>query len=539
MAKAAAVTPAKAAAILAERRLKDPCYQFRRTTTQEAFHRSRARFRMLSGGNRSGKTATSLVELAALVRGLHPHRPWFGPVIAMVFCVSRQQAAMVVQRKLLVASEIPGVMHDQPMIPSYEINWEESGSIKVGFRVYYVVALKNGSLIYFSWADSEETAKRIQGVKADIIYIDEAAGDRNLVVECLNRLKDSITANRGGWSGCMWWGATGTMINEGFEEYRNRCMNPMEPDWEYFQIRAGENPAVSAEANELVGGFMTEEEKAIRLAGDSTAGELVQIYGRQWRDDRHLHKPDYEPSPEDNLWLGYDPGMDHPTGLMIAAINRDAPLTLNVVWYLDHFRKTMDEDAAALAAYLRGRRLAGVVYDTVMNNTDKRGASTLTLMQESFAAAGITPLCGYFAASKRHAQGIALVRHYLDPDPYHDTVPPLIRVNASEASGCQKVRYQLLAYRGREATRFTGKGGVVKKDDEAPDVLRYLVMKRPAWNKDWACLGFTHINPSTPGPPIPLPSQPPEDMTPYQRQLQLSRQRRKPNRGIAQIIHTT
>src|SRR5436190_612634 len=109
--------PKKAAAALKKRRDIDPCYVYEPGPTQLDFHKSDAYYRLVSGGNRSGKTSSCLIELAQLVRQIHPYKKPYGPVIALVFCISRQQATMVVQKKLFESCEFPGEIGKQPMIP--------------------------------------------------------------------------------------------------------------------------------------------------------------------------------------------------------------------------------------------------------------------------------------------------------------------------------------------------------------------------------------------------------------------------------------
>lgn len=515
------ITPEQARRILAARQSRDPVRHFVHSPTQRSFFTSRASFRLLTGGNRSGKTATGLVELSMLARNIHPHRKPYRKLTIIAYAISRQQAAEVVQKKLFESSELPG-FDDEPMIPAREVDWDESGSIKAGFRTWYRIVMKNGNRILFSWSDSEDTQKRIQGVQADYVFFDENAGSRKLLVESLMRLRDVRSAARrgdygeDGWhAGGIIWCATATDINEGFDDFKEHCENPAEPDWALYYIPPGENPTVD-ENDEAINDFLTDEERAIRIHGTASAADLVRIYANQWDEEKHLFSEPLPHSSSDNIWLGYDPGMDHPTGLVFVIITKADPSTLNIVRYIRHNRRTMAEDAAAVAEFLQGRRLAGVVYDTVMKNTDKRGSSTLRLMKEEFAAAGITPLSGYFAAAKNHQQGITLVRRYLQP---LRGGPPLLRFYNDVDSGVKAGLRELLNYRGKEATQFTGAGGVVKKNDEFPDCLRYLVMRRLVHLDRLSCGKVVRGAPKTPVEP-----EPPIPDTPYEKHLALSRQ---------------
>ncbi len=473
------------------------------------------------------------MDLAMCLRGIHPYKkPLNRPMTALVFSITRQQAAMVSQRKLFTACEFPDPplgpgpigIGMKPLIPAREI--KETGSLKVGFRTIYDVVLHNGSRIYFAWSDADDTWKHIQGVKVDYIYIDENAGSEKLLIECRKRVLDSQNDND--WAGCITWGATGTEINDAFEDFRTRCIDPTNKDHEIFRILPGENKTIAPEALDRFAATLTDEQKKIHITGEETSAGLVQVYGKQWDDHRHMRTQDYVPTVEDNLWLGYDPGVDHPTGMLITAIRREEPITLNCVKFWSHARQTLDYDLSELEKWLCGRKLAGVIYDSLASARDKRGRSLMMDMQEALRRMNMVPLVGYYRAEKPHWDGISLVRHMLDPDPYNKNTAPLIRLNVSTESGCQLARYQLCKYRGREATRFTGEGGVVKKEDEFPDLLRYQAKRRTAWNVDWKC-GPKTMEPRDGAPPLMIPGSAPVDetkLTNYERHLRLSRSRK-------------
>jgi hypothetical protein len=125
--------------------------------------------------------------------------------------------------------------------------------------------------------------------------------------------------------------------------------------------------------------------------------------------------------------------------------------------------------------------------------------------------------------------GINMVRHYLDPDPYDVTAPALIRLDPIDAdNGVGALRQQFLAYRGKESTKFTGEGGVVKKDDDLVDPMRYLCMHRVSYTEDGACGNETRIQPDADQPPIEAPVAPVlATVEPYKRHLAMSRSRRR------------
>jgi len=526
-AKTPKLTRAEADKILAQLRASDPLLAFKPSPVQELFLRSQSPFRYITGGNRTGKTASNAIDLAMTARGLHPYRPNPGHVRILCLSNSRQQAAQVFGRKLFEACEIPGPLHDLPLIPpdEVEVSW-----VKVGMKVPYSAKTKHADIL-FSWSGVDDLWERLQGLKLDHIYLDEDAGTLKLLDELFMRGLD-VRGSPGAapYAGSISWSSTPTCGTDALLKFKEWCQanNPSES---YFMIPSGDNPAVSKAALNEAEKFLGAKQSEVRIHATKDASELMQVYGEQWNDARHMLQADYVPLPTDNLWLGYDPGMEHPTGMVIAAVSMDNPRQLKLVKAWNHSKQTVDYDVRCLDEWLLGRRLAGVVYDTAAKNQDKRGSSVLADLMAKMKEAGTSPLFGYFGAHKRREQGIPMMRHYLDPDPYDKTVAPLIVVNPSQASGGQLIRQQILRYRGKEATRFTGEGGVVKKDDEMPDCIRYLCMHRIGWNPGGACGRQSKFAPAPDQRPVGAPPPPPPTYaTPYERHLALSRQRRPPRR---------
>ena len=489
---------------------------YRPSPTGARFHASPTYFKLLRGGGRTGKTTAGLVDLAWCMRGIHPYKPWCGPFTSIIFAVSRQQAAMVTQKKLLDQCELPSMawlpdrlrtgatagrvvlasdaavtgradavivdIGQQPLIPQWEI--ADIGAVKVGFRSVHWVKLHNGCELYFSWSGAEETWKRIQGPKIGYIYVDENAGQRKLIIEARKRLMDSQHKNT--WHGTMTWGAHGTEDNDAFEDFVTRAQDPLDKDHQLFQMIPGETGAVTEEAIERFAKTLTADERKIHITGEESVQGLVQVFKKQWSDERNYKA--YAVEETDNLWVSYDPGVDHPTGMIVGAINKRWPRRLFIAWETMRRGGTIHDDVRELAVWLNGRRLAGFVYDTNLKNRDRAGGpSVLTQMKDALSQAGIVPTAGFYQSKKNHLPGINLMRDMLMPgsDP---TAAPLLIVTPQ----CPQTRSQIMKYRGKEETRFTGAGGVVKKDDELVDCARYLCMQQPSWREVWTC-GRGHL----------------------------------------------
>jgi hypothetical protein len=496
------VTPKQLAALKAHRESRDPLLIYQARPTSLRFHESSARHKLLTGGNRSSKTTTGLVDLAMKLRGIHPHHKWTKPLRVWIWCQSRSQAAAVVGRKLFEKSELIGPCEQYPMIPPWEI--AELGKIKLGgINVYQRCLLKNGSEALFGWAGVEKSWARYQGLQLDGVVVDESAAEGDILNETLMRLTDARAAysETEPWRGFFYWFASGTQVSENFEIFKANCLRADLPDWQIFQIPASERPPELQEQMANVALTLTEEQRRIRIEGDSTATEELLIFKRQWSDDRHMRATDYIVKPDDCLWCVIDPGVDHPSGIAFAAINKENPLKLRFVKFFLQKRLTAEEEVQIIKDYLCGRRLDGMVYDPAAHRTEKSGLSIKNQWVQLLAKNGVQIVRGLIQGRNRHSDTINKVRSYLDPDPLNPYAEPMLEFNPSPESGCPIIRSQMLAYRSYEAGKYTGARGVVKKSDEGVDVVRYLCSITPAYNPAATCGHPTIVMPE-PGPDV-------------------------------------
>lgn len=481
--------------ILEERRKQDPLRWFVPTPSQELLLRRNTvdfPFVLVDALNRGGKSAITMADAAMVLRGIHPHIPAHKKITIGIFAPTRQQVAEVIGKKLFRDSELimpksaPPEATGKPMIPPWEIA-ELKQPLVDGMRVPKRLLMKNGNRAIFSWTGSISQDKRIAGLKLDAAYVDEEAGSPRLFAEILTRLTDALSDKSRPGLGYFVWAYTNTQYNEAYDAFKAR-VSENKPGHKVVTLLPGENPAVSAEAREMIGGAMDDDQAAIRMKGGISAGELVQIFRNQWSDKRHMMDREYEIQPDDNLLVGYDPGVIHPMGMVVAAINKEFPTRLNVVQCWLQTGGTLAEDAQRLADFLQGRRLAGFVYDVTLGNRDRGGGPTpLQRMHELLAERGVDPI-QWWKSKKKHEAGIALLRQYMDPNTERSDAPTLLKLSKpTDANGTGMLRSQIIGYHGKEATRFAGPGGVVKKNDDLLDPLRYMCMIRPFWNKEYAC----------------------------------------------------
>lgn len=474
-------TPEQALRALRKLRATDPVLAFAPGPTQALCAVSPAHNRLIEGHNQSGKTTYAAWDTAACLRGIHPSRRWYGPVRAVILVQSRMQAAQVAGRYLLNECCLPGALGRKPFIPDSEIAKVRYTS--VGFRVPVEILMKNGSSAAFAWAGTDATWKRIQGTQFDFAWLDEDAGTEDLMAEINRSLLVATSQGQAGlkgpWAGSITWSATPTVSSAAMTSFRRMCTDK-EPDYEYFKIEQGENPSLSIKAMESYSKALSEDQREVRVNGRMTAAGLLQVYRDQWDEDRLVFDSLYEPGPLDNLWVCMDPGgagtASHPTGMLYVAISPNAPRQLKVYRYIETKRKTLDEVLLDIQVHLRGRKLEGFVVDPASLKIESRGKSVYTQILEVLEQYKIEIHRGVMTGRNRHWDGIQRVMRYLKPMEGE----PLVRLY-KQGEGVPLACQQMREYQGRPSTRYTGEGGVVKKFDEFPDCLRYLISKEPAY----------------------------------------------------------
>ena len=514
------LTPTEAALYHEAMQAEYAIFGYKPSPTQEAFHRSNARNRLLTTGGRQGKTTCAMAELAWLFMGCHPHKKNHSrPISILVLSLTRQNASQVVQRKLFECSELPGPIGGKPFLPENELEPGEHTPLRVGFPTYYRVKARNGNIMEFAWSDDPKSWLKVQGSKRDFVYVDEARCDRRLFLELQKRLGDSRSeAQRGEgpeWLGSFVWGATATEDSDSFDDFRERCESKDFPDHEIFLIKPGETGAIDAAVTDQLAAMMSEDERKVHITGEESAGAVQRVYP-EFDEARHLLKEDYEPRPCDNLWLCYDPGMAHPTGMFIGCLRPEKPFQKLIVHCWKHVNKSIDYDIACLTHYLRGRSLAGVIYDYNTGNLQKNAVPVIQDIREGFIKEKINVLGGWYKSKKSNVTGIPRVKAHLNPDHYDKTKEPLLMLNPTPESGCRLMAIEFRKYKGRPETKFSGPNGVIKKWDDLCDPLKYWCAEMVAnqWQPSFSCGPITltqvpmELRPSFPDETTPIVKTP-------------------------------
>lgn len=505
----------------------DPVKNFKPRPTQERCYTSPARYRWIGGGNRRGKSAMLAVEAAAVARRMHPTRSVHKATTGLILAPSREQLQDPWEKKLLRDCELEGYI-GRPLIPEWEIKkvYRTHGA---GAPTLRQIDLKNGNIIRFGVSKDPESWKRRAGQQLAWIILDEAEGNMNLLNELYPRLLDAnkdpeIVAQAGG--GWLLWGATPTTANVALMKFIQDCDDPKIPDWQGFRLNDGDGDAKDKQERERLRTAFSDEDYALRMQGSASFVDRLLVYGKQWNDDRHMRSTDYVVKPDDNLWVAYDPGgagkESHDTGILFLAVNKEEQRKLHVVQYIKLNRTTLGYDMKLIALHLKGRALEGFIPDPAVNKTEKgSGRSVRQQIREELIKEKVRCHRGLVHVHNWREPGIHRVQTYLEQD--------LIDVNPSFDSGGQLFRQQVVSYRSYEEGIYQGARGVVNKDDEACDCLRYGVQAAIRWQPRpcGAVAWEGAVKPPPPPPPVPVVLT--EDAMNYQMQLERSRRLAAPS----------
>lgn len=514
---AKSLTPAEARKILEARKAADPCRYFMEhsTPTQKLILEDNTTYRCVSSSNQGGKTTTAIAECASILRGINPFKPWYGPVHVCIFVPSRAQAAGIWGERLISKSNIRAFVEiggkkinlaDKPLIPASEIKsivWAYSPQGKYPG----MIELKNGSICRIALSGDKKSWERVQGFTYDAIYRDEAVGNENLGSELFPRLAAAQTAVEKGerpWGGMILWVATETLVNDEFRSFLRHCED-QSPGYKLFRIDPSENPAVSMEVRQRMRSAMSETSgdsmADLRMFGIGSVVDTLKIFP-QFDHRRHITE-DYEPTEQDNLWVGWDPGSKDDFGLMFCAIEPMFPTTVRVIDFIHRPGTTLDYQAQVIYDWLEGRTLEGMIVDPSANKKEYvRGKPIIDIFKEIlFDQLKVKTERGVLIGRNRLEDTVPIVQRYLDPNPDDREARPLLLFN-------QRAKYaadMIASARVKQGSTKIAFNTIDGKHLEAFDLVRYILSRTPHWcPRPPNTRAFQSLKASaTPKPPTP------------------------------------
>ena len=416
------------------------------------FHKYDKYGRLYIGGNRSGKTYSSVVEDIWWLLGTHPYLitpepPVRGRVVCVDFIEGLEQIILPLFKSLLPSSAL------------IDGSWEKSYS-----KSLRLLTLSNGSTVEFM--SYEQDTEKFAGTSRHFIHFDEEP-PMHIWQECLARLVDTDG---------NWWismtpveGLTWT-----FEKiYKPGTDNP-EGNIGIVEADMQDNPHISKEAAEQYLSTLDEDDRKAR-----EHGKYVQLGGLVYKKfSKKLHVVESRIPPKDWTWYcSLDHGYNNPTAVLWHAVSPLNYVLTFSEWY--EREKTLDEVAAAI--HLRNSeliKLGGKLPDYYVADPAiaQRSAHNGTSIQTEYAIRGI----GFLLGVNDVQVGIAKIQNYLriskDLTEATGAETPFYQITencANYIAEMQKLRWKTFASK-KMVFNNNPQEQVHKKDDHACDSARYF-----------------------------------------------------------------
>ena len=400
--------------------------------------------RAFFGGNRSGKTTCGVVdglvqsvdaswvpEHLRLYRRFEP--PFFCRVVTPDLSGTLEGVLLQKVREWCPAGQLRGGSFDR----AYD-------------KVLRVLHFENGGWWQFNSNDQE--LNKLGGAALHRVMYDEEPRE-DVRRECLMRTLD--------YGGDEVFCMTPLMgLSWTFEEV-------YEP-WRLGRLPAGsvtisdmeENPHLDpGEIERVLAGLSAEEREARK------SGRFVHFEGLVFPEfgSRHV-VPDWDVLPEGDVFVGIDPGVRHPAGVVFCHVGGDGVLTV-----FDEINVSSHTVRDVCRLILEKLERWGVwprwfvIDPAARNKNHQTGRSD----QQEYADHGVVCVPGQNAVTA----GINRVKERLQAD------PPMLVVNAR----CRELRRQFERYRWSRPKRVEGdpKEAPVKTMDDLLDPLRYVCAARP------------------------------------------------------------
>jgi phage terminase large subunit-like protein len=448
---------------------------------QYLFHTNQKKKKLYIGGNRSGKSVGGVCEGIWRASATHPYRPELnviGPTRGRVVGVDFTQGI----DKIIIP------LYKQWTPPSYLRGGHWDAAFDKGSRTLH---FSNGSTIEFMSYDQD--LDKFAGTSRHWCHFDEEP-PKNIFGECLARLIDT--------NGDYWITMTPvegiTWVHD--DLYEDNVGNP-DGDVFVIEINMTENPYLSQEA---IANFAKGEDAdgiAVRIGGSfvQQGGKVYKNFdptpGRMQVLKHEISNPAETFPKRDWTWLiALDHGLNNPTAILWAAVNRDG----FVVVFDEHYKAdwSIDQHAKAIQDKCRehGRVPDLWVADPSIIN---RTAITKTSILDEYQKYGISWQSGNNAVK----DGIVRVKKYfnkaklINPRYEHELFTRQLAVDPDAkvlefcklrvTPNCEKLIWEAKKYRWKTYANKklqyenNAHDEPHKKDDHAMDALRYMIMTQP------------------------------------------------------------
>src|SRR3990167_2623614 len=417
----------------------------------EVAHADKSRIRLVSGGNRAGKTFFGTAEVVWIGLGIHPHRKHIKPPVTIWIASDSHEKNRDVFWPLF-----------QQLMPRKEIKDVTYGPRGSIMRVELV----NGT--EYVWKSFEADRTSYQGAAIPFIWLDEEPKE-DIFTECLMRgmtcrgeILITMTAVRG--------------ITWVYHKLYRPALKDPKAGIGIHRFPTRENKTIPRDELKRLEGSLSEDDRRIRLEG-----EFISREGLIYKEfSENVHVIPWRPAPRDVFHLeGYDPGF-HTFGVVMAYADGAGNLVV--------FDEVYEHDAS-----LTG--VKGIVHEKRREHKthnpdcviDKSACSTHVGMEKPVRDQLMEKPFPVFCVpgSNDREGGIYRVKEYLryikDPETGAVVKKPKLLI----MDNCKNLIYEFQNYhwssgKTHKTVEKTMVDKVNKQNDHLLDALRYVIMRRPS-----------------------------------------------------------
>lgn len=430
---------------------------------QYSFHQSQDTYRLLFGGNKSGKSYSAAAEISYWATGKHPFRSVPEPPNT-VWVISVEYETIKT-----------GIYyHLRRLIPDWEL--EHVGPKVPNTNLPSFIKLKNGSEITFKSAKGDDR-KKFQAATVDLISIDEeVSGD----------LWDELQARTLVSGGQFIISATLLESYEWIVDLEERA-EKKEPGYFITRLETDVNPYIHTDTLNRLKKSWSKEIQDVRIKGRSK--RATGLVYNTWKDTSHWIAP-FKIPLDWPRWTALDPGIRTFAVLWIAVGPDNKAYAYRELYChgepLYEIAKSIKEAERWKFNEELSFRYNHYVWDEAEESEhmvsrvidDKRNSRLITgdegVMDQLALRYGIscTP------AQKELRPGIEDVRWWLDNQ--EDGKPGLQIFNTLEHFYWEIKRYRI---RSKETRKESNEpiDQPIRKDNHLMDCIRYLARERPQW----------------------------------------------------------
>jgi len=499
-------------------RALDPIRYYRANRAQEPFHHSVTpkgsipKLRVFEAGNKVGKSCAALVEGLSFSRGFrswlpedHPQYripvrvPNTGRIIAEDFPTGIQQNIVDLLKQWRPVGEMPGAER-----------WFKKN--QAGY--YSQIFFNNGSIIHLMSYDQDPA--KFEGVDWDWCMYNEPP-PRDVFI---GNERGKIA--KGGWSWMAYtplkepWIYDEIVLRADEDDETQLFRGIIKDNWkgsDFVSEHTGEIHAGILSLEDIMEYIkrLTPDEREARIFGKWKHLEglvLKEFDNMMWEGQRIEHIVDDFTPPRDAMWVeGLDPHDKKPTCMLFGFLDREDRLFWAKQLVMEGTTvPEMGDIIHETRAKLRYRKPAFTVMDARAGGWDMRGVRSdafVESFEKQFRDAGILTI-GSDSRPGAKESGLKVVREYLRPEFNVRTkrYEPKMMFFRSLGETIETNRGRFGCIHQLKRWQYDDKGEMMKKFDDFPDIVRYVVSRRPRYRdpsrKDTVTIAYKNpvANPS-------------------------------------------